>query len=89
MREEEHRSESEVKVKSVEEEEDREEGEGVKSVEEGERMDEGGWAWVVVLGELIYSQVPQDNFPKVDCTDLKGSSELRNRDPIFYEIGTQ
>ena len=65
MREEEHRSESEVKVKSEEEEEDREEGEGVKSVEEGERMDEGGWAWVVVLGELIYSQVPQENFSKV------------------------
>ena len=60
MGEEEHRSESEVKVKSEEEER-----EGIKSVEEGERMDEGGWAWVVVLGELIYSQVPQENFLKV------------------------
>ena len=66
MGEEEHRSESEVKVKSGEEgEEDGEEREGIKSVEEGERMDEGGWAWVVVLGELIYSQVPQENFLKV------------------------
>ena len=80
MGEEEHRSESEVKVKSGEEEE-REEREGIKSVEEGERMDEGGWAWVVVLGELIYGQVPQDNFPKVFCTDLKVSSSS--------EIGTQ
>ena len=62
MGEEEHRSESEVKVKSEEEEEEGEEREGIKSVEEGERMDEGGWAWVVVLGESIYSQVPQENF---------------------------
>jgi len=57
MGEEEHRSESEVKVKSGEEEEEREEGEGIKSVEEGERMDEGGWAWVVVLASFLCNMV--------------------------------
>ena len=59
MGEEEHRSESEEKVKSGEEEE----REGIKSDNEGEGMDGGGWAWVVVLGELICSQVPQPNVP--------------------------
>ena len=30
-------------------------GEGIKSVEDVEEMDGGGWAWVVVLGELCMS----------------------------------
>ena len=64
MGEEEHRSELEEKVKSGEEEE--EEEEGIKSIDEGEGMDGGGWAWVVVLGELICRQVPQPNIPNVN-----------------------
>ena len=66
MGEEEHRSELEEKVKSGKEEgEEEEEGEDIKSVDEGEGMDGGGWAWVVVLGELICRQVPQPNVPNV------------------------
>ena len=45
--------------------EDKEDGKeevGIKSVEEGEEMDGGGWAWVVVLGELyMSSQIPLPN----------------------------
>ena len=66
MGEEEHRSELEEKVKSGEEGEEEEGEEGIKSIDEGEGMDGGGWAWVVVLGELICRQVPQPNIPNVN-----------------------